>query len=125
MGRQAEKNMRECLRSPAADGFRMPGEFEPHVGCIMIWPKRPGSWKRGAKKAREAFRRVAAAIAESEKVYMLAEPDVIWNAREMLAGIANLEVMEMESNDAWARDVGPTFVCSQRSEERRVGKECL
>lgn len=113
MGRQAEKNMRECLRSPAADGFRMPGEFEPHVGCIMIWPKRPGSWKRGAKKAREAFRRVAAAIAESEKVYMLAEPDVIWNAREMLAGIANLEVLEMESNDAWARDVGPTFVCSQ------------
>ena len=49
---------------PAADGFRMPGEFEPHRGCIMIWPKRPGSWNYGAKKAREAFKRVAWAIAE-------------------------------------------------------------
>ena len=48
---------------PAADGFRMPGEFEPHRGCIMIWPKRPGSWNYGAKKAREAFKRVAWAIA--------------------------------------------------------------
>ena len=42
----------------------------------MIWPKRPGSWNYGAKKAREAFKRVAWAIAESEEVFMLAEPDV-------------------------------------------------
>ena len=68
---------------PAADGFRMPGEFEPHRGCIMIWPKRPGSWNYGAKKAREAFKRVAWVIAESEEVFMLAEPDVEENAREM------------------------------------------
>ena len=24
--------------TPSADGFRMPGEFEPHQGCIMIFP---------------------------------------------------------------------------------------
>lgn len=23
--------------TPAADGFRMPAEFEPHEGCIMIF----------------------------------------------------------------------------------------
>ena len=69
---------------PADEGFFMPGEFDAHDGCIMIWPKRPGSWNYGAKKAREAFAAVAAAIAESENVYMLAEPDVAGNAREML-----------------------------------------
>ena len=41
----------------------------------MIWPKRPGSWNYGAKKAREAFKRVAWAIAESEEVFMLAEAE--------------------------------------------------
>ena len=78
--------MKKLMGIPGEEGYSMPGEFEPHRGCIMIWPKRPGSWNYGAKKAREAFKRVAWAIAESEEVFMLAEPDVEENAREMLAG---------------------------------------
>ena len=119
--------MRILTTYPAADGFRMPGEFEPHDGCIMIWPKRPGSWNYGAIKAREAFRRVAFAIAESEPVYMLAEPDVAENAREMLgvAGAArrNIRVIEMESDDAWARDVAPTFVVNGEGTVRGIDWE--
>ena len=71
---------------------------------FSIWPKRPGSWNYGAKKAREAFKRVAWAIAESEEVFMLAEPDVEENAREMLAGNPGhgIHVIRMESDDAWA-----------------------
>ena len=110
---------------PAADGFRMPGEFEPHRGCIMIWPKRPGSWNYGAKKAREAFKRVAWAIAESEEVFMLAEPDVEENAREMLAGNPGhgIHVIRMESDDAWARDVAPTFVVNGKGTVRGIDWE--
>ena len=36
------------------DGYRMPGEFEPHQGCIMIFPERPDSWQYGAYAARKA-----------------------------------------------------------------------
>ena len=110
---------------PVADGFRMPGEFEPHRGCIMIWPKRPGSWNYGAKKAREAFKRVAWAIAESEEVFMLAEPDVEENAREMLAGNPGhgIHVIRMESDDAWARDVAPTFVVNGEGTVRGIDWE--
>ena len=48
---QADKTVQaERLKTlPAADGFHMPGEFEPHKGTIMIWPERPGSWAYGAK----------------------------------------------------------------------------
>ena len=94
---------------------RMPGEFEPHAGCIMIWPERPGSWNYGAKKAREAFVRTAAAIAESETVYMLASRAQAADAERMLhaANAENIRVIEMESDDAWARDVGPTMVVTQ------------
>lgn len=104
---------------PADDGFRMPGEFEKHDGCIMIWPKRPGSWNYGAVKAREAFKQVALAIAESETVYMLAEPDVEENAREALSG-SDIRIVRMESDDAWARDVGPTFVVNEEGEVRGI-----
>ena len=41
--------------TPKADGFRMPGEFEPHAGCWMIWPERPDNWRLGAKPAQHAF----------------------------------------------------------------------
>ncbi|MEL6272204.1 MAG: agmatine deiminase, partial [Chloroflexota bacterium] len=34
--------------SPAADGYRMPGEFEPHDGCWMLWPQRPDVWRNDA-----------------------------------------------------------------------------
>lgn len=90
--------------------FRMPGEFESHKGCIMIWPKRPGSWPFGAKAARKAFTEIASTIAKSETLYMLAESDVYEDAKAALSSFANIEVIEIASDDAWARDVGPTFV---------------
>lgn len=58
----------------------MPGEYEPHDGCILIWPSRPGSWIYGARDARIAFRDVIAAIAQSENVYVAAGRDAIDSA---------------------------------------------
>ncbi len=48
---------------------------------------------------------------------MLAEPDVEENAREMLSGNPGhgIHVIRMESDDAWARDVAPTFVVTGRA----------
>ena len=88
-----EKKMQKCaedpkerMTTPQADGFFMPGEYEPHDGCILIWPSRPGSWIYGARDARIAFRDVIAAIAQSENVYVAAGRDAIDSAREMLIG---------------------------------------
>ena len=47
--------MKLIKQIPREDGFYMPGEFEPHQGCILIWPKRPGSWGYEAKAAGDAF----------------------------------------------------------------------
>lgn len=94
--------------TPRRDGFRMPGEFEPHQGCLMIWPRRPGSWPFGAAAARQAFAAVAAAIARSETVYLLSDAQDLSSAQAMLP--AEVQIIPMESDDAWARDVGPTFV---------------
>lgn len=102
-----EKNSRES-------GFLMPGEFEPHEGCIMIWPERPGSWRNGAREARRAFRDVIAAIAESEHVYVAVSEASMPSAKELLCGKEqwqkNVTLFMAETDDAWARDVAPTFV---------------
>ena len=71
---------------PAAEGFRMPAEYEPHRGCVMIWPVRPGSWLYGGRDAQPAFAQAARAIAESETVWMLAGPAVPVPCRRSLPG---------------------------------------
>ena len=104
---------------PSKDGFHMPAEYEPHKGTILIWPKRPGSWIYGAKKAREAFADVICATAESETVYLLVEAGELDHAQMIIEAVRKeknyqknypVHYMEIASDDAWARDVGPTFV---------------
>ncbi len=94
------------------NGFRMPGEFEPHDGCLMIWPTRPGSWNYGGKAAQQAFCAVMEAIGASEPVYLLADKQHLVQARAQSP--ANVTVLEIETDDAWARDVGPTFVIDDK-----------
>ncbi len=104
--------------TPKQDGFRMPGEFEPHSGCIMIFPERTDSWQYGGYAARKAFVKIAAAIAESEKVTVAASSKQYDNARAMLP--SHIRVVEMSSDDAWARDYAPTFVINDSGVVRGI-----
>lgn len=94
--------------TPAALGFHMPAEFAPHDACWMLWPQRPDTWRYGAKPAQQAFAAVACAIAESETVLVGVNDEQYENARHQLP--AHIRVVELSSNDAWMRDVGPTFL---------------
>lgn len=97
--------------TPAADGFRMPGEFEPHGGCWMIWPERPDVWRADGKPAQRAFASVAAAIATGELVTVGVSNRLYGEARAALPSA--VRVVEMSNDDAWMRDVGPTFVTNE------------
>lgn len=112
--------MKSLKSTPLADGFHMPAEYEPHRACVMIWPIRPGSWPHGAKEAQEAFKEIAVAISESEKLWMLAGSAQIESVREYFSPYPNIEVIEIETDDAWARDVGPTCVVNAKGEVRGV-----
>lgn len=100
--------MKIISSTPKKDGFYMPAEFSPHYGCILIFPERSDSWQYGAYAARKAFVKICTAIAESEKVTVCASEKQYENARRMLPD--NIRVVEMSSNDSWARDYAPTFV---------------
>ena len=84
----------------------------------MIWPERADSWQYGAYAARKAFLRVIEAISESEKMTVLCSEGQYDNARAQLPPQVRLVVME--TDDAWARDVGPTFVINGKGERRGI-----
>lgn len=108
--------------TPRQDGLRMPAEYEQHEGCIIVWPQRPGSWSFGADAACAAFTAVIKAIAASEQVYVACDKrSKHWQrAERMLAGLANVELLDIPTDDSWARDIGPTFVVQDTAEGRVV-----
>ncbi len=104
--------------TPAADGYRMPAEFEPHAGCWMAWPERADNWRLGARPAQRAFAAVAAAIAASEPVTVGVSDAEFERCRALLP--AAVRVVELASDDAWLRDTGPTFVVDGAGGRRAV-----
>ena len=104
--------------TPRADGFRMPGEFEPQSQVWMLWPQRPDTWRNGAKPAQRAWVEVATAIARFAPVTVGVNHDQFENARNLLP--AEVRVVEISSNDAWMRDCGPSFVTNAAGEVRLV-----
>lgn len=109
---------RSLSTTPRADGFRMPGEFEPHDETWMIWPERTNNWRLGAKPAQAEFAAVAQAISVSEPVTMIASRRQWTHARDMLP--SEIRVVEMSTDDSWIRDCGPTFVVDGHGGRRAV-----
>lgn len=122
MDNRLTKQLTKNLITPSIDGYHMLGEFEPHEGCVMIWPVRPGSWPNGGAEAKEAFCRIAYAISQSEKVWMLCNHDHVNEVRTAFekAKITNAQILEIETDDAWARDVGPTCVVKKGQAVRGI-----
>jgi len=104
--------------TPAKHGFRMPAEWEPHAGTWMLWPERPDNWRESAKPAQRAYVAVATAIGRSEPVTMGVSAEQFEAARRALP--AGVRVVELSANDAWMRDVGPTFVVDRRGRTRGI-----
>jgi agmatine deiminase len=104
--------------TPLADGFSMPGEFTPHAGCWMLWPERPDNWREGAQPAQRAFGAVAVAISRFEPVSIGVSAAHYEYARAQLP--PHIRVVEISHDDAWMRDVGPTFVTNKQGVRRAV-----
>ncbi|KAG4932620.1 hypothetical protein JHK87_046622 [Glycine soja] len=94
--------------TPYALGFHMPAEWETHAQCWMGWPERADNWRDGAVHAQRVFARVASAISRFESVTVCVSSAQWENARSQLP--EHIRVVEMNMNDSWFRDIGPTFV---------------
>ena len=104
--------------TPKKDGYRMPGEYEPHKQAWMIWPERPDNWRDGGKPAQKAFGNVAKAISQFEPVTVVVSNKQFANCRNQLP--AEIRVIEMSNDDSWIRDCGPTFVKNAAGDIRAV-----
>ncbi|MDO7868246.1 agmatine deiminase family protein [Nocardioides jiangxiensis] len=100
----------------------MPAETAPHEAAWMAWPS--GSYTLGerpadADEARSTWAAVANAIVEFEPVHVLVPPSERAEAARFLD--PRVRVHERMLDDAWYRDIGPTFVIEGEGPTRSLG----
>ncbi len=87
---------------------RMPAEWERHTATWMIYPPAVYDGSTALEDARAAWCEVARAVAQFEPVRMIVAPNDVDAARRDLGSSASFCILDVD--DAWARDVAPTFV---------------
>jgi len=97
--------------TPAALGYRMPAEWEPHAGTWLSWPHNRESWPGKFEPVPAIWAELVRALAPGEAVHILAGgEEVLADARRHVGDVPNVTLHEVKTNDAWARDHGPTFL---------------
>jgi len=96
------------MSTPKEDNFRMPGEFEPHALTWMAFPHKVDNWRNNAKDAQKAICDLANLVSKFERVIMIVPRKCM---RAALACVdETVSIVVGETDDAWVRDTGATFV---------------
>ncbi|MFY2789680.1 agmatine deiminase family protein [Rhodococcus sp. MALMAid1271] len=97
--------------STAATALTMPSETAPQDKVWMAFPCEGyslGVSEQAKHEARSTWAAVAHAVAEFEPVTVVVDPAERGIAATYLS--RDIDVVEAPLNDAWMRDIGPTFV---------------
>jgi agmatine deiminase len=101
-------------KTPAALGYRMPAEWEPHAATWLSWPRREGiSFPESFDRVLPALRAMLEAIIESEEVCInVSNGAHEAEARAVLNGLSMERVTfhRIQTNEPWCRDHGPIFL---------------
>ncbi|MFJ9040211.1 agmatine/peptidylarginine deiminase [Streptomyces sp. NPDC102406] len=97
--------------------YLMPPEWAPHERTWMAWPGPNPTFtdERELAEARTAWASVARAVRRYEPLTMVVGTGRLDSARDLLAD--GIELVERDLDDAWMRDIGPTFVKDRGSGE--------
>ncbi len=88
-------------------GFYMPGEWQLHSRCWMVWPMQHDQWE-DYEAVECNYAAVAHAIHCFEPVTMVADPLNATRARELCG--EGIDILELPNDDSWARDIAPSFL---------------
>ena len=101
-------------QAPAALGYRMPAEWEPHAATWLSWPRREGiSFPDSFDRVMPALRAMIEALIESEQVCInLCNDAHESEARDVLRGLPmeRISFHSIPTNEPWCRDHGPVFL---------------
>ncbi|GJL78122.1 MAG: agmatine deiminase [Nitrospinaceae bacterium] len=111
---------------PAAQGYRMPAEWEPHAATWLAWPHNRETWDRSVlPEVEKTYLAMIRVLVPGEEVHILVNDQASQKSVENKirnAGITldRVRLHIIPTKDAWIRDYGPNFLVSGEKEKRKT-----
>jgi agmatine deiminase len=104
-----------AAHSPAALGFRMPAEWEPHAATWLAWPHERADWPGKLAAIPWVYGEVVRQIVAGERVRLLVDDAAAERAARRLLGRVGVDVGRVDffrapTNRAWTRDYCPIYL---------------
>src|SRR3954454_12589997 len=110
--------------TPAALGYRMPAEWEPHTATWLSWPRREGiSFPESFDRVLPSLRAMVEALIQSEQVCInVCNGAHEAEARSVLSGLpmGAIPFYLLPANEPWCPFHGPIFLTRDRVTCRRA-----
>lgn len=109
--------------SPAALGYAMPAEWDPHAATWLVWPHNASDWPGKLDAVRWVYAEIVRKLTPGERVRLLVQNSgTAERARSYLAragvDLRRVEFILQPTDRGWTRDSGPLFVCRRRGRRR-------
>jgi agmatine deiminase len=103
---------------PAALGYRMPAEWEPHAATWLAWPHYHGDWPGKFEPIPWVYAEIIRNLAKHERVELIVNDAAsARKARRVLeladAWSENIRIHRWPTNRVWLRDSGCIFLTQQ------------
>ena len=101
--------------TPATLGYHMPAEWAPHAATWLAWPHNRRTWPGKFEPIPDVWADLVRTLAQYEQVNILAGGDAVMDeARRLVGHVPGVTLHDIRTNDAWARDHGPTFLSAKQ-----------
>ncbi len=112
---QARSEAQSEAMTPAALGFRLPAEWEPHEATWIGWPHNRSDWPGKLAPIHWVYGEIARKLAPGELLRILVNSSAQEaRARRLLSRVGvdltRAEFFRFPTNRGWTRDFGPVFV---------------
>jgi agmatine deiminase len=122
-----KKSFTQAL-TPAALGYRMPAEWEPHEATWIAWPHNRTDWPGKFEAIPWVYAEIVRHLARAERVEIIvADGGEEERARRILSKahveLSSVRFHRWPTDRVWTRDSGPIFVRRDEAGRGKSGRE--
>src|SRR5947208_2088846 len=103
------------VQPPAAVGWRLPAEWEPHEATWIAWPKNRSDWPGKFAPVPWVYAEIVRHLSRSERVHILVDDTAAEARVRKLLGrngvdLERVRCFYLTTDRVWTRDYGPLFL---------------
>ncbi|HEX7960199.1 MAG TPA: agmatine deiminase family protein [Terriglobales bacterium] len=118
-----DSQMTQQAETPAALGYRMPAEWEPHEATWIAWPHNSQDWPGKFQGIQWTYVDIVRHLSKHERLHILVNNEMAEAKAELSLDRSNVRLDNIQfhkwaTDRVWTRDSGPIFVKRDHSTQQ-------